>query len=240
VERVGGSAPDVGGSAPDAEMTQPMAAYLPETVPLADVSCSRIDDGGELDIPTMIERFDGVADATVTLDTLGWQEGAYRQFGCDNPGPGHVGWVNMGILRFADAQSAADAVDFFAESRALVTNLQAAAPLTLGESAAALAGPTVNGTEYTLFVSNGPLLFRVTGVAPVGDPRQDVETVTTDLYAMNVGSPGEIVPTLAPRAPLDPTPTIAPVSTAMPLPQPTATPIPTSPPAEIGRALCRV
>ena len=45
---------------------------------------------------------------------------------------------------------------------------------TIGDSSAALAGPAVNGTEY-LYLSGGPLLYAVTGVAPDSgsDPRAD-------------------------------------------------------------------
>ena len=41
-----------------------------------------------------------------------------------------------------------------------------------------LTGPAPNGTEYTLYASGGPLLFRVTGVAPMGyTPALDVEAI---------------------------------------------------------------
>lgn len=208
---------------------QAASVALPESLPLSGFACSRMADEG--DVAALMERFDGIANAAATLPAMGWLEGASRQFGCDDPPPGHVGWVNMSVHRFSDPGSAAGAVYTFADSRALVTNLQAASPLALGDNAAALAGPTVNGTEYTLFVSKGDLLFRVTGVAPVGSPQPDVESIVATLYTTNTGEPVEIAAVLAPTvAPASPevtppaVPTIAPVTATAPLP--TATPLP--------------
>jgi hypothetical protein len=230
-----------------------ITAYLPESLSLSD-SCSRMVDEGELDIPALIERYDGISDAAETLAAMGWQEGANRQFACDSPAPGGVGWVNMSVLRFADAGAAADAVIFFADARAAVTSLEATPAPALGESAAALAGPAVNGTEYTLFLSNGPLLFRVTGVAPQGDPRQDVEAIATALYEQSLATPTDPLPTPTPQTLIQPTPTsaplvtattpptaspaptIAPLATATPLPPPTFTPVPTTIPVVIPTA----
>ena len=39
------------------------------------------------------------------------------------------------------------------------------------------------GPEYTLYVSSGPLLVRITGVAPTGDPAPDVEQVMLEVLA---------------------------------------------------------
>jgi hypothetical protein len=225
--------------------------YLPDRLPLAD-SCAWSDADSKLDVPSFIERFDGVADAATTLPAMGWQDGAYRQYSCDDPPPGGVGWVSLAIHRFADAQAAATAVSFFANARSQVTGLQAAPAPALGEHAAALTGPAVNGTEYTLFVSDGSLLFRVTGVAPRGDPRTDVEAIAAALDERRLGNAVEVNPTVVPIATppavivVATTPTIAPVATATPLPTrapiptapslPTATPVPTMPPAPVPTA----
>lgn len=236
--------------------TQSLAAYLPDTLPLPDAACSRVDGDDALDVPAMLERFDGVADAEATLRAIGWLDGAQREFGCDDPPAGGVGWVNLGLYRFTDARSAADAVGFLAKSRAQVTHLRPAPAIALGDNAVALTGPAVNGTEYTLLVSRGPLLFRVTGVAPAGDPRPDVEALATALSTQDLAAQDEALPAPVSEAPAEVTPTIAPVPTATPVPPslltvatvtplptatvvpptptPTATPLPTAvPPTEV-------
>ena len=48
-------------------------------------------------------------------------------------------------------------------------------------SSLAVTGPAVNGTEYTTYVASGSTLLRVTGVAPVGIPRDDVFIVAESL-----------------------------------------------------------
>ena len=89
--------------------------------------------------------------------------------------------------RFPDAASAAEAVAYFAASRAESMDLQSVPAPAIGDSSAALTGPAVNGTEYSLYLSGGPLLYAVTGVAPDrgSDPRADVEAIATALLAPN-------------------------------------------------------
>lgn len=224
--------------APASETAVPnsVMGYLPESMSVADTSCAWSDDESDLEMAAFLEQYDGVADAGTTLGEMGWQEGAYRQFGCDNPAPGHVGWLTMGVSRFADAQAAAEAVAFFAESRAAVTGLQMAPVSVPGDRAAALAGPTVNGTEYTLYLSDGPLLFRVTGVAAAGEARPDVERLATDLAARALVSQGNDPPAPTPHTIAAPTatpvlmPTLAPTAVPTPEPAPAIAPLPTSTP----------
>ena len=226
IDRAAGVVSEQGAPA-DATAAQSANVVLPDSLPLSGIACAPVADNA--DVLTQMERFDGIANARSTLPAMGWLEGAGREFGCDTPTSGHVGWVSLSVHRFNDPGAAEGAVYSFADSRSLVTNLQFAAPLALGDSAAALSGPTVNGTEYTLFLSRGDLLFRVTGVAPSGSPQVDVESIAADLYDQNTGETPDIViaPTVAPvptQAPTIPAPTIAPVA---PAPAPTQTPVPT-------------
>jgi hypothetical protein len=220
--------------------TGALADFLPWSSPLPDAACARLGEEDEGAVPAAMERFDGIPDAAATLAAMGWQEGVSRQFGCDDPPPDGVGWVNLGVHRFQSADAAASAVAVFAKSRAFETGLDAVPPpdLDRGMTAAAITGETVNGTEYSLYLSAGPLLFRVTGVAPAGDPRHDVIGIATALAAQEQGSlPEEVIfptplPTLAPA--IVPTATPRPIPTEVPpptlAPSPTATPVPTAAP----------
>lgn len=147
------------------------ADYLPSTLYLSHADCFRIDGDGVLDFAGLLTRFPNVPDAAIELSTLGWQSGAYRQFGCDTPPAGTAGWIDISVHRFATEEGAAAAAPFFADARALGTSLQ------MVPGAMALTGPVSNGTEYTRYVTYGAILFRVTGVAPVGSPQHDVEQV---------------------------------------------------------------
>jgi hypothetical protein len=239
----------------DRATTQPpsstVAVMQPATVPMLDAlpldyaACFSVAGEGEMDVPAVVERLATSAEASADLQTLGWQGGVYRQFTCKPPA-GRVGWVDISVHRFPDAVAAAEAVAYFAASRAESMDLQSVPAPTIGDNSAALTGPAVNGTEYSLYLSGGPLLYAVTGVAPDSgsDPRADVEAIATALLAptapVHVAEfptptpvpPAAIAPTMAPIPTATPLPTLIPVPlpTATPIPPPTATPLPTAAP----------
>jgi hypothetical protein len=224
---------------------QPAAGSLLDTLPLDHAACFSVEGEGEMDIPAVIERLGTDAEAATALQDLGWQGGVYRQFACKPP-PGRVGWVDISVHRFPDAASANEAVDFFAASRADSMDLQIVPATAIGDSSAAVTGRAVNGTEYSLYLSHGPLLYAVTGVAPDSgsDPRPDVEAIATALLASTgpvqveefpsaAPATSEVIPpTMAPVHTATPLPTLVPipVPTSTPIPPPTATPLPTAPP----------
>ena len=234
------------GTSTPVTLMQPAAA-LPRTLPLDDAACFGVAAEGELNGEQIAIRLAAGAGALPAIEALGWQGGAFRQFACDPP-PGRAGWVDVSVHRFRDAAAAADAVAAFAASRGRGLGLAPAPASALGEERSALAGPAVNGTEYTLYLSHGPLLFAVTGVAPGGDPRADVEAIATALLAPIPAAPAAAVaaPTPTPytvvTAPVPtstatpaPTATFAPPPTTIPvvIPTATATAIPTIPPTPI-------
>jgi hypothetical protein len=212
---------------------QSAAEPLLDTLPLDHAACFSVEGEGELDVPAVVERLATGADATAELQDLGWQGGAYRQFTCKPPA-GRVGWVDISVHRFPDAASAAEAVAYFAASRAESMDLQSVPAPTIGDRSAALAGPAVNGTEYSLYLSGGPLLYAVTGVAPDrgSDPHADIETIATALLAPTGPVQVEEFPVSAPAVSEGVPPTVTPVPTAtlvptlVPIPIPTSTPIP--------------
>ena len=219
---------------------QPAGEPMLETLPLDYAACFSVEAEGALDVPAVVERLATGPDASSTLQTLGWQGGVYRQFACKPPA-GRVGWVDISLHRFPDARAAAEAVAFFAESRASGMDLQTVPATARGESSAAIAGPAVNGTEYSFYMSRGPLLFVVTGVAPDSgsDPRADVEAIATALLATNVPVQVEEFPTATPSVPVAIPPTVAPIPTSTPLPTPIPTPfpVPTTTPTPVPTAI---
>jgi predicted metalloprotease len=211
--------------------------YLPTTLPLDDAACFHVDDEDTIDFPGIVERFGSVPDAADRLQELGWQAGAFRQFVCETPSPGGLTWVNVGVHQFSNA--AAAAVPFFAHARTIGTRLGEAPAMALGDSSQAIMGPSEEGTEYSLYVSTGDLLYRVSGIAPMGDPRPNVERI---MHGMVSGVPDrqpDETPTVAiptqvpPPVTSTPVPTPPPTPTSTPVPLPTATPMPTPTPREI-------
>ena len=223
---------------------RPTAVPRPSLLPLLldalppDLSPCLRDVGQEdLDFAALVERFPMVPDAAAQLESLGWQAGSYRQFACDTAPSAGLNWVDMSVHRFADAQSAAAAVPFFANARTLGTQLYEVPATGPGDATAAIFGPSELGTEITLYVSTGPLLLRVTGISLGSDPTADTELVMTALYLRNVvegASTASSAPapntatataTRPPSAPLV-APTPVPTATAVPAPTPTPQPVP--------------
>ncbi|MEZ4564780.1 MAG: hypothetical protein R2853_18775 [Thermomicrobiales bacterium] len=118
----------------------------------------------------VLDRFSGIPDASTRLQGWGWQDSAFRQFGCDGPPRGEAGWIEVNVYGFGSASAAAEAVDFFAAVRLDGSPLHYAEAPVVGEAAVALTGPASNGTEFTIYASEGPWLVRVTGVSPSGNP----------------------------------------------------------------------
>ncbi|MDF2758597.1 MAG: hypothetical protein K0S99_1229 [Thermomicrobiales bacterium] len=220
---------------------QSAAEPLLDTLPLDHAACFSVEGEGALDVPAVVERLATSADASGELQALGWQGGIYRQFTCKPPA-GRVGWVDISVHRFPDAASAAEAVTYFAASRADSMDLQSAPAPAIGDYSAALTGPAVNGAEYSLYLSGGPVLYAVTGVAPDSgsDPHADVEAIAAALLASpapvqvdELPATSEMIsPALAPIPTATPLPTLVPipVATSTPIPPPTATSVPTAVP----------
>ena len=216
---------------------QPAAEPLLNTLPLDHAACFSVMGEGELDVPAVVERLAAGADASAELQALGWEGGVYRQFTCKPPA-GRVGWVDISVHRFPDAASAADAVAYFAASRADSMDLQTVPAPMIGDSSAALTGPAVNGTEYSLYLRGGPLLYAVTGVAPDtgSDPRADVEAIAAALLALTGPVQMQELPTATPAIPVEIPSTMAPIPTATPLPTFVPIPVPTSTPLPVPTA----
>lgn len=153
-----------------------VADLLPESLPFS-LACFQIDNDGSFDSATVAARLGEFPNAAKQLRNLGWNDGAFRQYVCDDPPAGHINWVEVDVHRFKDPASAATAVLYFASARALATRLDNVAASGLGDTSAALTGPSVTGTEYTLYISSGPLLLRVTGLSPDGDPAPEVRQI---------------------------------------------------------------
>jgi uncharacterized protein len=167
---------------------------LPNALPLDHATCFDTVNDGTLSFEQLLGRFSGVQDAAIRLQGWGWQASAFRQFGCDGPPDGEAGWIDITVHLFGNSLAAQEAVDYFAATRAEGGPLVLAEAPAIGDHAAALSGPAVNGKEFTIYASQGPLLVRVTGVSPSGIPFINVLTVTQSVLAAQQAQP-QAVPT---------------------------------------------
>lgn len=168
---------------PELQISQELLNRLPSRPPLDHGSCFGIVDDGTEDLGQVLQRFSGISDAANRLQSLGWQGSAFRQFGCDNPPEGEAGWIDISVHRFVDAASAREAVDYFTAVRLDGSLHILGASPGIGDYSTAMSGPAVNGKDFTLYASQGPILLRVTGVSPSGIPFINVLTVANAVLA---------------------------------------------------------
>jgi predicted metalloprotease len=171
---------------------------LPNALPLVHAACFRVEADGNLTFDELIARFSRSDEAAARLRAWGWQASAFRTFACDRPPEGESGWIDISGHLFADEDAARQAVDYFAAARAEGASLMTGAPPEIGDYAAVLTGPASNGTEFTLYASQGPLLIRVTGVAPSGIPFGNVFAVAQSVLAIQQGGSSAVSAALAP------------------------------------------
>lgn len=148
----------------------PHPPLLPVELPLAHAWCFAVVDDGSMSFSQVLDRFSSIPDARTRLQDWGWQASAFRQFGCEGPPSGEAGWIEVNVYGFGSASAAWEAVDFFAAVRLDGSPLHYAEAPAVGDAAVALTGPAANGTEFTVYASEGSWLVRVTGVSPSGGP----------------------------------------------------------------------
>jgi uncharacterized protein len=166
-----------------------LLSCLPSVLPLSHAACFDVDDDGTEDFEQVLQRFSGVPDAADNLQSWGWQASAFRQFGCGGPPEGEAGWIDISVHQFADSLSAEEAVDYFTAVRLDGSSyIQGASP-GIGDYSTAMAGPAVNGKDFTIYASQGPLLIRVTGVSPSGIPFMNVLSVAQAVLAAQQAEP---------------------------------------------------
>jgi predicted metalloprotease len=187
--------PSIAGSIRDTLFTptQTVSNYLPVTLPLQHAPCFRVEAEGTLTFEELVDRLGGTEEARQRLRDWGWQESAYRNFACDTPPPGSAGWVEVSLHLFGDGASAQAAVDYFSALRAEGTRLIFGPAPRIGDRAAVLAGPATNGHEFTLYASEGPLLIRVTTIAPTGIPFADTVAIAQEVLS-RFAAPGSVLP----------------------------------------------
>jgi predicted metalloprotease len=163
--------------------------FLPDLPPLAHAACFRREAEGDLRLEELIQRFTSPDEARERLRGWGWRTSAYRTFACDGPPEDEAGWLDISAHLFGTPTAAQEAADYFADVRAEGTWLTRGPQPSVGDYAVSLAGPAVNGNEVTIYASQGPILVRVTGVAPSGIPFENVLTVTEAVLDLQLAAP---------------------------------------------------
>jgi hypothetical protein len=156
--------------------TMPLLDLLPtqEQVPAGLI----LSDEAERSKAEVIESLGGSDEAAQLLDDWGWSGNAYRDFVAPEGGeapPSGTTLINVSVHRFADAESAANALVFFSDQVIFGQGLQEVEPPAIGKSARLLLGAPV----AVLYVQDGPIMYRFGGSSGSAeiDPSPDVIAV---------------------------------------------------------------
>jgi predicted metalloprotease len=172
--------PDSGNPAPGPATTDRQApqlsltALVPSVLELPQGQPFRLESEGISTFDDMVSSFPDPVEAGELLQEWGWQENIYRIYASDNPPSDAVGWVALGIHRFASVDGAAAALPFFAEARRHALGYQPVDVGLFADQTEAMTGEAYNGDELIIYARRGNLIFRVDGIAPNGDPTADV------------------------------------------------------------------
>jgi predicted metalloprotease len=151
-----------------------LSTLVPTVLELPQGQPFHLESEGISTFDDMVGSFPDPVEARDLLLAWGWQENVYRIYASDTPPPDAVGWVALGIHRFATVDGAAAALPYFAAAR---RNALGYEPVDVGlfaDQTEAIAGEAVNGEELIIYARRGNLVFRVDGIAPNGDPTADV------------------------------------------------------------------
>ena len=173
-------------SEPDRDIsaqTRPLLELLPtqDQVPAGLV----LVDEAERSKEEVIAALGGTEEAGQLLDDWGWSGNAFRDFIADDTtdSPGETTFLNVSVHRFADPESAANAMVFFSDQVILVQGLEEVEAPAIGESARLLKGAPDGVPLTVLYAQQGPIMYRIGGSTetPDGDPTGDVLTVAGEI-----------------------------------------------------------
>ena len=175
---------------PAAENAEPDRDISAQTLPLLDFLPTQeqvpaglvLADEAERSKQDVAAALGGTDEAVQLLDDWGWSGNAFRDFVLPQdaePGPSGTTFLNVSVHRFADAESAANALIFFSDQVVISQGLQDVEAPAIGETARLLVGAP-DGVPLTIYsVQDGPIMYRMGGSSANADsdPTADVLAV---------------------------------------------------------------
>lgn len=185
--------PDSPSLAEDTEPAEPDGDISAQTLPLLDFLPTQdqapagfiLANEAERSNEEVVAAIGGTAEAAQLLDDWGWSGNAYRDFVADEtaPSPNGTTFLNFSVHRFADPESAADALVVFSDQVIFGQGLQEVDSPAIGESARLLVGESEGVILTVLYAQQGPIMYRIGGSATggSGDPTADVLGVAGEI-----------------------------------------------------------
>src|SRR5918997_1844255 len=183
--------PAVAGDA--TEPAEPDRDISAETLPLLELLPTQdqvpagliLVDEAERSKEEVIAALGGTEEDAQLLEDWGWSGNAFRDFIADEdaPPPSGTTFLNVSVHRFADSESAANALIVFSDKVIVDQGLEEVEPPAVGESARLLQGAPDGVPLSILYAQQGPIMYRIGGSteSPDGDPTADVLTVAGEI-----------------------------------------------------------
>ena len=148
-----------------------LTSLVPDSLELPQGQPFRLESEGISTFDDMVHGFPDSAEAGDLLQEWGWQENVYRIYASDTPPPNAVGWLALGIHRFASVDGAAAALPFFAEARRNALGYQPVDVGLFADQTEAMSGEASNGrssssTPGAATWSSGSMASRPTAIRP--------------------------------------------------------------------------
>lgn len=169
-------------SEPDRDIsaqTLPLLDLLPtlEQVPAGLV----LADEAERSKAEVVDQLGGSDEAAQLLEDWGWSGNAFQEYNAaaDAVAAGGTTYLNISVHRFADAESAANALVFFSDYVIIQQGLQEVEAPAVGENARLLFGAPDGVALAVLYSQEGPIMYRIGGStnAVDSDPSAEVLAV---------------------------------------------------------------
>lgn len=162
-----------------------LMAMLPASEALPITGLSSVEDSS-LTEAEVVEALGGGRDAETKLSTWGWSGNATRQYIAPDPSildPTATTNITVSLHGFGNEGAAAEALTFYSDVL-LNIGYQEVEVGEIGASNRMMTQPQEDGgTLVALYVQQGPILYRIGGYSPAGDPTTNVVSVAQYLIS---------------------------------------------------------
>lgn len=170
-----------------------LMAMLPASDALPITGLDSTEDSS-LTEEAVVEALGGGRDAETKLNTWGWSGNATRQYVAPDPSvldPSATTNISISLHGFGSDQAAAEALTFYSD---VLINIgyQEIEVGDIGATNRMMSQPQEDGgTLVALYVQQGPILYRIGGYSPAGDPTTNVVSVAQFLISQQAATTGQ-------------------------------------------------
>jgi hypothetical protein len=183
-------------AAPPNASAGPTSDQLMAMLPAQDIIPLGLDQVADSSLTKdqVVAAVGGNREAETRLNDLGWSGNAQRSFTAADPAvlpPDATTDLTVSLHGFGSDAAAAEALTFYSDVL-LNSGYQEIEVGEVGATNRLLVQPQEDGgTTVALYVQQGPVLYRVGGYSPAGDPTTNVVTVAQAMIAQQAAASGQ-------------------------------------------------